>query len=82
VARILEIVTNGRDGLAAVERTAPDLLVTDLAMPQMTGFALADAIRARPSIRHIPIMFITAKPFSPRDLREKIDSLLGPGTAP
>ena len=102
-AHMIEITTNGREGLAAIERMAPDLLVTDLAMPEMTGFALADAIRAQPRVRHIPIMFITAsvqrgevaqfashgaagylpKPFSPRDLREKIDSLLGgAGTAP
>jgi CheY-like chemotaxis protein len=60
------------------------------------GFALADAIRARPSFHHIPIMFMTAsvqrgevaefaahgaagylaKPFSPADLRAKIDALL------
>jgi CheY-like chemotaxis protein len=92
----IEITTNGREGLAAIERLVPDLIVTDLAMPEMTGFALADAIRARPSFRHIPIMFITAsvqrgevaefashgaagylaKPFSPRDLRAKIDALL------
>ena len=99
----IEITTNGRDGLAAMERMAPDLVVTDLAMPEMTGFALADAIRAQPSIRHVPIMFITAsvqrgevaqfasrgaagylpKPFSPRELREKIDALLaGAGIAP
>ena len=95
-AHTIEITTNGREGLAAMEHAAPDLVVTDLAMPEMTGFALADAIRARPSTRHIPIMFITAsvqrgevaqfashgaagylaKPFSPRDLREKIDALL------
>jgi two-component system cell cycle response regulator DivK len=92
----IEITTNGREGLAAIERLAPDLIVTDLAMPEMTGFALADAIRARALFRHIPIMFITAsvqrgevaafkshgaagylaKPFSPRDLRAKIDALL------
>lgn len=95
-AHTIEITTNGREGLAAIERLAPDLIVTDLAMPEMTGFAFADAIRARPSFRHIPIMFMTAsvqrgevaefaahgaagylaKPFSPSDLRAKIDALL------
>ena len=59
-AHTIEITTNGREGLAAIERLAPDLIVTDLTMPEMTGFALADAVRALPSFRHIPIMFITA----------------------
>lgn len=56
----IEITTNGRDGLTAIERVLPDLIVTDLAMPDMGGFALADAVHARPSLRHIPIIFVTA----------------------
>jgi CheY-like chemotaxis protein len=100
-AHTIEITTNGREGLAAIERLAPDLIVTDLAMPEMTGFAFADAVRARPVFRHIPIMFITAsvqrgevaefaahgasdylaKPFSPSDLRAKIDALLAGGVS-
>jgi CheY-like chemotaxis protein len=66
-------------------------------MPEMDGFALADAVHGRPALRHIPIVFITAsvqrgdveqfaahggaghlaKPFSPRELRDMIDALLG-----
>jgi CheY-like chemotaxis protein len=95
-AHTIEITRNGRESLAAIERLPPDLIVTDSTMPEMTGFALADAIRARPSFHHIPIMFMTAsvqrgevaefaahgaagylaKPFSPADLRAKIDALL------
>lgn len=43
----IEVTANGREGLAAIERTVPDLVVTDLRMPDMDGFALADALRAR-----------------------------------
>ena len=59
-AHRIEMTTNGREGLNAIERVTTDLIVTDLAMPDMNGFALADAVRARSSMRHIPIMFITA----------------------
>lgn len=92
----IEITTNGQEGLAAIERLVPDLIVTDLAMPGMGGFALADAVHARPDLCQIPILFITAsvqrddvkqfaahgaagylaKPFSPRELREKISELV------
>lgn len=92
----IEVTMNGIEGLAAIERLVPELIVTDLAMPDMGGFALADAVHARPSLKHIPIVFVTAsvqrgdvaqfgahgaagylaKPFSPRELREKIDELL------
>ena len=56
----IELTVNGRDGLAAIERELPELIVTDLAMPEMGGFALADAVHARPELQHIPIMFVTA----------------------
>ncbi len=59
-AHTIELTVNGRDGLAAIERETPELIVTDLAMPEMGGFALADAIHARPALHHIPIMFVTA----------------------
>jgi CheY-like chemotaxis protein len=95
-AHEIEIANDGMAGLAAIERLAPDLIVTDLAMPEMGGFDLADAIHARPGLAHIPILFMTAsvqrgdveqfrahgaagylaKPFSPRELREKIEELV------
>lgn len=99
-AHTIEMTTNGVDGLAAIERLVPELIVTDLAIPDMGGFALADAVHARPSLKHIPIVFVTAsvqrgdvaqfsahgaagylaKPFSPGELREKIDELI-PGSS-
>jgi CheY-like chemotaxis protein len=59
-AHSIELHANGREGLEAIEREAPELIVTDLAMPEMGGFALADAVHARPALNHIPIMFVTA----------------------
>jgi CheY-like chemotaxis protein len=59
-AHAIELTVNGRYGLEAIEREAPQLIVTDLAMPEMGGFALADAVHARPALKHIPIMFVTA----------------------
>jgi CheY-like chemotaxis protein len=56
----IELAVNGKEGLEAIEREAPQLIVTDLAMPEMGGFALADAVHARPALKHIPIMFVTA----------------------
>ncbi|MEP6694901.1 MAG: response regulator [Chloroflexota bacterium] len=59
-AHTIELAVNGRLGLAAIERLPPDLIVTDLVMPEMDGLALAEAVRARPALRQIPILFITA----------------------
>ena len=56
----IEMTADGDEALRAIARRAPDLIVTDLAMPVMDGYALAAAVRADPTTRHIPIMFLTA----------------------
>jgi two-component system alkaline phosphatase synthesis response regulator PhoP len=56
----LLIAHDGVDGLALVERERPDAVLTDVTMPRMSGLELADAIRARPELAHIPIVFLSA----------------------
>ncbi len=55
-----QFAENGAQGLALVERMLPDVVFTDVAMPEMDGFEMADALRARPHLAHIPIVFMTA----------------------
>jgi two-component system response regulator DesR len=53
---------NGREALTAVSRLAPDVLVTDIEMPQMTGLELAASLRTtHPSTRTI-ILTTFARP--------------------
>lgn len=56
----LQFATNGRDGLALIERVHPDVVFTDVSMPVMDGLQLADAIRARPELAGVRIVFVTA----------------------
>jgi CheY-like chemotaxis protein len=56
----VRIAENGKEGLALIERLRPDVVFTDVAMPEMDGFEMADAIRATPELAHIPIVFMTA----------------------
>ena len=55
-----QFAENGVQGLALIERMRPDVVFTDVAMPEMDGFEMADAVRARPELAHIPIVFMTA----------------------
>jgi response regulator RpfG family c-di-GMP phosphodiesterase len=48
--------TNGREALATAEATAPDLILSDLQMPVMDGFALCAAWRADPRFNAIPFV--------------------------
>jgi two-component system response regulator DesR len=53
---------NGRDALAAVTRLTPDVLVTDIEMPHMTGLELAASLReSHPNTRTI-ILTTFARP--------------------
>jgi signal transduction histidine kinase len=52
---------NGREGLAQVRRQPPDLIVTDVMMPEMSGDELVHAIRSEPALDPIPIVVLTAK---------------------
>ena len=51
---------NGRAGLALIAETRPDVVFSDVAMPEMTGFEMADAMRGDAQLAHIPIVFVSA----------------------
>jgi PAS domain S-box-containing protein len=51
------------DGASAVERAAyaqPALILLDILMPDMDGFATCSALKARPETREMPVIFMTA----------------------
>jgi CheY-like chemotaxis protein len=69
-ARLLEkrghqvtVAANGREAVAAVEREAFDLVLMDVQMPEMDGFAATAAIRKAEigTGRHLPIFALTAR---------------------
>lgn len=52
---------NGKEALVSVAQNIPDLIVSDVRMPRMDGYALARRLRAVPQYELIPIVFLTAK---------------------
>ena len=51
---------DGAEGLRMARELRPVVVFSDVAMPVMNGFELADAMRADPDLATIPIVFITA----------------------
>ena len=51
---------DGIDALKAIEERRPDLIITDLLMPTMTGFELLAALHDDPALATIPTLIITA----------------------
>jgi two-component system sensor histidine kinase/response regulator len=53
--------SDGAQALQVMEQTTPDLIVADIMMPRMDGYALYKAVRARPDWVFIAFIFITGK---------------------
>lgn len=53
---------DGREGLAQIQRSAPDMIVCDILMPKLDGYGVLKALRANPLTRQIPLVFISAAP--------------------
>jgi DNA-binding response OmpR family regulator len=51
----------GRDGLEAIERERPDLVLLDLMMPDVDGWEVYHQMKASETMRKIPVIVITAK---------------------
>ncbi|HUK22537.1 MAG TPA: response regulator [Gemmatimonadales bacterium] len=60
----VDVVSNGREAVQAVERHDYDVVLMDLQMPEMDGFAATAAIRALPSGAMLPIIALTAHALS------------------
>ncbi len=54
------IAGNGIEGAALIERERPDLIFTDISMPQCDGIQMTDTIKTNPQLAHIPVIFLTA----------------------
>ena len=64
----------------AVLRNPPDLILTDISMPHMTGFEFVAALKADSSVPYIPVIFLTS--IEDGDLRGKELGAVGYITKP
>jgi diguanylate cyclase (GGDEF)-like protein len=63
---------NGRIGVELAEKHHPDLVVCDIAMPELDGYGTLSALRANPQTATTPFIFLTAK-VSKADMRQGMD---------
>ena len=57
----VEIARDGREALALIEASPPDLVVLDVMMPQQSGYEVCRSIRGRDDWRHIKVIMLSAK---------------------
>ena len=73
---------NGRIGLEMVQQRPPDLILLDLMMPEMDGFAVLDALKTNKELSKIPVIVVTAKELTAVEkqrLSGKVQSLMQKG---
>jgi CheY-like chemotaxis protein len=58
---------NGLEALEIIARERPALVITDILMPRMDGYALAQRLRTQPQTCSIPIIFLSATYVTPED---------------
>jgi threonine synthase len=67
----VHLAGGGAEGILLVERIKPDLVITDLMMPDIDGFKVIDALKAADETRHIPVIVLTAKELTVQE-RERL----------
>ncbi|MBO9660353.1 MAG: response regulator, partial [Chitinophagaceae bacterium] len=57
----VETAQNGREGLEKIKVLMPDLVVSDIMMPEMDGIQMLDKIKNDIAVSHIPVVLLSAK---------------------
>jgi CheY-like chemotaxis protein len=63
------VAHNGLEGLEMVQKVKPAMIITDILMPKMDGYAFVQKLRLIPENRRIPVIFLSATYVTPEDKR-------------
>jgi len=72
----VETAANGIVALELLQLVQPDLIVTDLQMPQLSGYELIDTLKADEKTAGIPILVLAAKPSAELHLDKRVHTLI------
>jgi len=56
----IRLARNGIEALESIDKEAPDIVLLDIMMPQMSGYQVCEKLKKNPDTRDIPIIMVTA----------------------
>jgi diguanylate cyclase (GGDEF)-like protein len=65
------LIEKSTEAMTSLEKQRPDLLLLDLAMPQVSGFDILKSVRVHPKLKHLPVIVLT----SSSDYQDKLTAL-------
>jgi DNA-binding NarL/FixJ family response regulator len=57
----VHVASNARDGLELLQKTSPELVISDIMMPQVDGYQFLKQLREDPRYESLPVVFLTAR---------------------
>ena len=72
----VEAASNGVAALETLKTIRPDLVITDLQMPQLSGYQLIDTLKSEEATASIPILVLAARPLADVPLNTQIHTLI------
>ncbi|PSO50386.1 MAG: DNA-binding response regulator [Cyanobacteria bacterium SW_9_44_58] len=58
---IIQVASNANEGWELIQQQPPDLVITDIMMPQVDGYQFLEKLRNDPRYKGLPVVFLTAK---------------------
>ena len=56
----VRVAKDGAEAISAFQEKVPDLVLLDIMVPKLDGYAVCESIRANPDWQHVPIIILTA----------------------
>ncbi len=66
----LDIGFNGKEGLSALKKSRPDIVLLDVMMPKMSGLDMLKIVKANPKYLNLPIVILTNLGDRPEDVEK------------
>ena len=55
------LAENGKEALTLLTKNTPDLIISDIMMPEMNGLEFVNTLRSKKQFKHLPVIFLSAK---------------------